>query len=111
MTRRRRGIRVLVASVSAVIALLGLFAAIVAVLNVRGEAPVRPREAGSVGPIDPALIVRGEYLSRIGDCAACHTKRGGPFFAGGRAIETPFGSVYSSNLTPDVQTGLGSWSA
>jgi cytochrome c553 len=58
-----------------------------------------------------ALIAQGAYLARAGDCMACHTARGGSPFAGGRAIETPFGSVFSSNLTPDAAAGIGRWSA
>lgn len=58
-----------------------------------------------------ALVARGRYLVRAGSCAGCHTERGGVPFAGGRAIETPFGNVYASNLTPDLATGIGGWSA
>ena len=54
---------------------------------------------------------RGAYLALAGNCAACHTARGGAPWAGGLAIATPFGTVYSSNLTPDAQTGLGRWTA
>ncbi|HEX4918259.1 MAG TPA: c-type cytochrome [Limnobacter sp.] len=54
---------------------------------------------------------RGAYLARLGNCMACHTSEGGKPYAGGRAIETPFGRVYGSNLTPDPGTGLGKWSA
>lgn len=54
---------------------------------------------------------RGEVLARAGNCVACHTAPGGSPLAGGRPIETPFGVVYSSNLTPDPATGLGAWSA
>jgi mono/diheme cytochrome c family protein len=53
---------------------------------------------------------RGQYLVAAGDCIACHTAIGGAPFAGGRAIETPFGTVYASNITPDVATGIGGWS-
>ena len=56
-----------------------------------------------------AQIALGKYLALAGNCAGCHTARGGAPYAGGRAIETPFGSVYSSNLTSDLKTGLGSW--
>lgn len=56
-------------------------------------------------------IARGEYLARIGNCMSCHTARGGYPYAGGRAIPTPFGDIYASNLTPDRQTGIGSWSS
>ena len=56
------------------------------------------------------VIERGRLLATAGDCIACHTAPGGQPFAGGRAIETPFGSVVTPNLTPDVATGLGAWS-
>src|ERR1700743_3265241 len=55
-------------------------------------------------------IARGRYLATLGDCAACHTDPGGKPYAGGEAIETPFGVVASANITPDVETGIGSWS-
>ena len=58
-----------------------------------------------------ATIEQGRYLALAGNCMACHTSRGGTPFAGGRRIDTPFGGVYSSNLTPDPDTGLGAWSA
>jgi mono/diheme cytochrome c family protein len=57
------------------------------------------------------LVAQGEYLAKLGNCAACHSARGGEPFAGGKAIETPFGAVYSSNITPDPVNGIGSWSA
>lgn len=59
----------------------------------------------------PANIARGAYLARAGDCMACHTARGGAAYAGGRALDTPFGRVLSPNITPDTATGIGAWSA
>ena len=59
----------------------------------------------------PEQIERGEYLARIGNCAGCHTARGGETYAGGGAVNTPFGAVYASNLTPDKTTGIGAWNA
>jgi mono/diheme cytochrome c family protein len=56
-------------------------------------------------------IKRGEYLARVGDCVACHTKHGGKAFAGGFALPTPFGTLYSPNITPDRTYGIGDWSA
>lgn len=56
-------------------------------------------------------VERGAYLARAGNCMACHTRRGGAPFAGGRGIETPFGMVYSSNLTADPDTGIGRWTS
>ena len=58
--------------------------------------------------VTPALIERGAYLALAGNCAGCHTQRGSAPYAGGRAIPTPFGSVFAPNLTPDA-TGLGGW--
>ncbi len=54
-------------------------------------------------------IERGRYLSVLGDCAACHTAPGKPAFAGGLGLQTPFGTIYSPNITPDNDTGIGSW--
>jgi mono/diheme cytochrome c family protein len=56
-------------------------------------------------------IEQGKYLARAGNCMACHTVRGEKEYAGGRAIATPFGNIYSSNITPDEETGIGKWTA
>ncbi|MBT9386165.1 cytochrome c [Pseudooceanicola sp. CBS1P-1] len=53
---------------------------------------------------------RGEYVMRAGDCAACHTAEGGKPLAGGRAIESPMGTIWATNITPDKDTGIGTWS-
>jgi mono/diheme cytochrome c family protein len=57
------------------------------------------------------IVARGEYLARAGDCIACHTAPEGQPFAGGRAMQTPFGALYTSNITPDPVTGIGRWTA
>ncbi|HZQ62380.1 MAG TPA: cytochrome c [Casimicrobiaceae bacterium] len=57
-----------------------------------------------------AEVMRGRYLVYAGDCAACHTDDRGKPFAGGRAVPTPFGTIYSTNITPDRETGIGKWS-
>ncbi len=57
-----------------------------------------------------AQIQRGHELVNAGDCVACHTTKDGTPFAGGRAIQTPFGIVFSPNITPDQATGIGAWS-
>ena len=92
--------------------LVTLFATAVAtvwMLNVRGEAPV-----ASVAPVtvqaSPAQVERGKYLAQAGNCMSCHTVRGSPAYAGGRGIDTPFGTVYAPNLTPHAATGMGNWS-
>ena len=58
-----------------------------------------------------STIAKGEYLARAGDCIACHTAPEGKLFAGGRAMLTPFGTLYTSNITPDPETGIGKWTA
>lgn len=58
---------------------------------------------------DAAQIERGKYVAQLGDCVACHTAEGGPAMAGGRALETPFGKLYSTNITPDRQSGIGNY--
>jgi mono/diheme cytochrome c family protein len=60
---------------------------------------------------DAATIAKGEYLARVGDCIACHTLPGGRLFAGGLAMPTPFGTLYTTNITPDPETGIGKWTA
>jgi mono/diheme cytochrome c family protein len=59
---------------------------------------------------DAALVKRGRDLASIGNCNDCHTVRGGKAFAGGLPVPTPFGTIYSSNITPDAETGIGHWS-
>ena len=92
-----------------IVVLLAALGALVAWLNFRGEAPIAPGQATVAAT--PEAVARGAYLARAGNCMGCHTVRGGAEYAGGRGIETPFGTVYASNLTPDRDTGLGAWSA
>lgn len=89
-------------------AIVAAAVAVVGLLNFRGEEPVSSEPAA---PAAPQLVQRGAYLARAGNCVGCHSSPGGPAFAGGNAIETPFGTVYAGNLTPDDETGLGRWNA
>lgn len=66
--------------------------------------------AGGAQRFDPQLVERGARLAALGTCAACHTVDPARPFAGGRGLETPFGTVYSTNITPDARTGIGLWS-
>jgi mono/diheme cytochrome c family protein len=59
---------------------------------------------------DPALVKRGRELAGLGNCNDCHTMRGGKNFAGGLPVPTPFGTIFSTNITPDPETGIGRWS-
>ena len=70
-------------------------------------APARDARAQAAAP--PDIVQRGEYLARAGDCIACHTAPEGKLFAGGRAMATPFGTIYTTNITPDPATGIGRW--
>ena len=69
-----------------------------------------PCHAQLIDQQDFTLIARGRYLATVGDCTACHTKDGGAFMAGGRALPTPFGRIVSPNITPDRATGIGAMS-
>jgi mono/diheme cytochrome c family protein len=62
------------------------------------------------GSFDKALVERGRVLANYGDCTACHTRPDGPPFAGNLPLKTPFGTIYTSNITPDAETGIGTWS-
>jgi len=73
-------------------------------------AGIAPLAALAANPADEDLIKRGEYLAKVGDCAACHTAENGAAFAGGFPMLTPIGRIYSSNITPDAETGIGTWS-
>ncbi|MGF6595476.1 nicotinate dehydrogenase subunit B [Paraburkholderia sp. GAS448] len=70
-------------------------------------APIAPPLAGAFAP---DLVARGKVLAAAGDCAVCHTAHNGVPNAGGLPLDTPFGTVYSTNITPDAQTGIGNWS-
>ncbi|CDI93165.1 putative c-type cytochrome [Pseudomonas aeruginosa PA38182] len=73
-------------------------------------AALSPFLASAAGA-DAALIKRGEYLARAADCMACHTAEGGAPFAGGLPIQSPFGTIYGTNITPDKEHGIGAYSA
>jgi mono/diheme cytochrome c family protein len=62
--------------------------------------PARAESAG--GNVAP-----GEYLARAGDCVACHSAPGGKAFAGGLKMGTPLGTIFATNITPDIETGIG----
>jgi mono/diheme cytochrome c family protein len=74
-------------------------------------APCPMALAADAPPADAATIARGKYLADAGDCVACHTLPGGVLFAGARPMATPFGTLYSPNITPDPDTGIGRYTA
>ena len=73
-------------------------------------AEIAPVDPPSPASFESALVRKGESLASIGACAVCHTSSTGEPFAGGRALPTPFGTIYTTNITPDVRTGIGAWS-
>ena len=87
---------------STVVGSLALF--MLSLLHALAQSPTATGDKASI-------IARGEYLAQAGDCVACHTAPGGKLFAGGRAMPTPFGTLYTSNVTPDGDTGIGKWTA
>lgn len=64
----------------------------------------------SPASFDHVLVRRGEQLALLGDCSSCHSTRTGPAYAGGVGLQTEFGTIYSTNITPDPSTGIGGWS-
>lgn len=93
------------------LSLVGLGVAVLVVVLVVAFWPTHTRALQVVPDAgQAALIDKGRYLADAGDCTACHTAKGGPPFAGGLPIASPIGTLYSSNITPDKATGIGSYS-
>jgi mono/diheme cytochrome c family protein len=91
----------------------GLFAALViagAAMAVAWRPRIAEVDPPSPETFDQALVKHGRDLVAIGNCSTCHTRRGGQDFAGDLPVPTPFGTIYSSNITPDAETGIGRWS-
>jgi mono/diheme cytochrome c family protein len=76
--------------------------------------PAEPQQVAAPAaapPAEPQQVAYGRYLAVLGDCEGCHNRPGGRPFAGGVPLATPFGTIYSANITPDRETGIGAWSA
>ncbi len=84
--------------------------AVVAFLALAWRPAIAPVEPPQPQSFARDLVAKGEMLASAGNCASCHTVEGGQPFAGGFAIPTPFGTVFSTNITPDRETGIGRWS-
>lgn len=107
-----------VTSSAAAVGLLGVAGNAVTQTGALPRHPFTIRTAGAVlaQPIaastpNAAQLRRGQYLVVAGDCMSCHLRKGGEPFAGGLGLNTPFGTIYSSNITSDPQTGIGSWTS
>lgn len=89
--------------------LLALILVVGAALAVVWRPEIAPLAASNPA-FSPEEITKGAHLAAIGNCITCHTREGRAPFAGGRPIATPFGTIYSTNITPDRETGIGDWS-
>lgn len=101
--------KVKVRSAAGAVIVLLLLAITVVWLNLRDEESVNAAAPPFIA--DAKMVERGAYLARAGNCIGCHTARGNAEYAGGRAVETPFGILYAPNITPDKQHGIGDWSS
>lgn len=100
-----RGVKALTASVAVIVVIM------VAAVGLSYRSAI-----GAIAPPDTKsfsadLIEKGEHLAEIGDCAVCHTASKGADYAGGLPLATPFGTIFTTNITPDEKTGIGTWSA
>lgn len=87
-----------------------VIAVVVAGVVASWQPEIAPLAADATHSFSEAQIARGKTLADLGDCAVCHTRAGGERNTGGLAMEIPFGTIYTTNITPDVETGIGSWS-
>jgi len=99
--------RIAIVGLIVILVLLGLW-----VVSQRWDRVVQsgPLYPGIAADIEGSLVDKGAYIYRAAGCVACHTAEGGAELAGGHAFATPFGTFYSSNITPDPATGIGGWS-
>src|ERR1700756_2672372 len=87
-----------------------IVAALIAAALLMWKAAIAPIGAPAAASFDAQTKLAGARVVALGDCIVCHTARGGKPFAGGLPLATPFGTIYATNITPDVETGIGSWS-
>jgi len=91
-------------------AITALIGGMIAAFAVVWRPAIEAIEPPAPPSFEPALVKRGRDLAAIGNCSDCHTARDRKSFAGGLPVPTPFGTIYSSNITPDPETGIGRWS-
>ena len=87
-----------------------IVAALIAAALLMWKAAIAPIGAPAAASFDAQTKLAGARVVALGDCIVCHTAKGGKPFAGGLPLATPFGTLYATNITPDVETGIGSWS-
>jgi mono/diheme cytochrome c family protein len=94
---------------TALAAVLIVALATAALLAWSWRSEIAPADLPSRPSFEATQVRRGATLAAIGNCNVCHTKEGGAPYTGGRRIATPFGDIYSTNITPDSETGIGRW--
>jgi mono/diheme cytochrome c family protein len=105
-SNRPRGLPRIIAGVIGAVVIAGAAAG----FAVAWRPAITAIEPPAPSSFDTTLVKRGRELAAIGNCNDCHTVKGGGSFAGGLPVPTPFGTIYSSNITPDAETGIGRWS-
>jgi mono/diheme cytochrome c family protein len=105
-SNRPRGLPRIIAGVIGAVVIAGAAAG----FAVAWRPAIATIEPPAPSSFDAVLVKRGRELAAIGNCNDCHTVKGGGSFAGGLPVPTPFGTIYSSNITPDAETGIGRWS-
>jgi mono/diheme cytochrome c family protein len=84
--------------------------ALLAIAACSAISSIAPVETPAPSSFATTRVEQGAQLAAIGNCVVCHTAPGGKSYAGGRALKTPFGTIYGTNITPDPDTGIGRWS-
>ncbi|MDR6407203.1 c-type cytochrome [Paraburkholderia terricola] len=87
-----------------------IVAALIVAVWLMWKPAIAPVSAPPASSFDSQTRLAGARVVALGDCIVCHTAKGGKPFAGGLPLATPFGTIYATNITPDVQTGIGNWS-
>lgn len=82
----------------------------IALVSCASHSAIAPAAPPAPAAFPPQLVARGAQLAAVGNCVTCHTAKDGKPYAGGFPLKTPFGTVYGTNITPDRETGIGSWS-
>jgi mono/diheme cytochrome c family protein len=93
-----------------IVAIVVCFVAAIAFIAAAWRPSIDPINPPPAKSFEAGRVEQGAKLAAVGGCQTCHTAPGGRVFAGGLGLPTPFGTIYATNITPDVETGIGSWS-
>jgi mono/diheme cytochrome c family protein len=108
-------ISIIIGSIVAILSVAGLAVSQMPALPAHPSSAVTPQglltQLLNDSAPNAAQLRRGQYLVAVGDCLSCHLREGGELFAGGLGLNTPFGVIYTSNITPDRATGIGAWTS